>query len=347
MTQFEPLTFMITLGIETSCDETSFSVVRDERKVLSNIVVSSLKEHEPYGGVVPEIASRSHVETVLSCLENALKKAKISPEGIDLIAVTQGPGLMGSLLVGLAAAKALGLALRKPIVGVDHVIAHIYAGFLSDPTLSFPCLGLVISGGHTLLIRMDSPGRVRVLGRTIDDAAGEAFDKVAKILGLGYPGGPEIDRLSRGANPNHFFFTRPYLSNESLNFSFSGIKTAVFYKAANLKKRKPLSFKTKREISAGFQEAVCDALVKKSLRAARSEGLTSLVVGGGVSANTRLREKLKSAARKEGVRVVFPALEFCQDNAAMIASLGTALYLEGKRDTLDLSCYSDFMRYRV
>ncbi len=336
---------MITLGIETSCDETSFSVVRDERKVLSNVIVSSLKEHKAFGGVVPEIASRSHVETVLSCLENALKKAKITLEDIDLIAVTQGPGLMGSLLVGLAAAKALALALRKPIVGVDHVIAHIYAGFLSDPALNFPCLGLVISGGHTLLVRMDSPSRVRVLGRTIDDAAGEAFDKVAKILGLGYPGGPEIDRLGRGEDPNRCFFTRPFLSNESLDFSFSGIKTAVFYKVEKLKKRKPLSLKIKKEISAGFQEAVCDTLVKKSLRAAKSEGLDSLVVGGGVSANTRLRDKLRSAARKEGMKVVFPALEFCQDNAAMIASLGTALYLEGKRDTLDLGSYPDFMKY--
>ncbi len=338
---------MITLGIETSCDETSFSVVKDGTKVLSNVVFSSLKEHKKFGGVVPEIASRSHLETVLDCLRASLKKARISLKAIDLIAVTQGPGLMGSLLVGLAAAKALSLALEKPLVGVDHVIAHVYSGFLSDPTLRFPCLGLVISGGHTMIVRMDSPSRVHVLGKTIDDAAGEAFDKVAKIMGLGYPGGPEIDRLSQDQDTNQYFFTRPYLSNDSLDFSFSGIKTAAFYKIEKLKKTKPLTLKMKRGLCAGFQEAVCDVLVRKSLRAAQSEELKLMVVGGGVSANKRLREKLKSAGAKEGIKVVFPALEFCQDNAAMIAALGTALYLEGKRDTLDLSCYPDFMKYRT
>ncbi|MGH7198350.1 MAG: tRNA (adenosine(37)-N6)-threonylcarbamoyltransferase complex transferase subunit TsaD [Candidatus Omnitrophota bacterium] len=338
---------MITLGIETSCDETSVAVLKDGREILSNVIFSSLKEHKAFGGVVPEIASRAQLETVLACLDVAMKKARVTLENLDLIAVTQGPGLMGSLLVGLSAAKALAFSLKKPLVGVDHVIAHAYSGFLSDPSIRFPCLGLVISGGHTLLVKMTSPSRVKILGRTIDDAAGEAFDKVAKILGLGYPGGPEIDRLSRGQDTNRSYFTRPFLSNDSLNFSFSGIKTAVFYKVEKLKKKKLLTNSAKKAVCAGFQEAVCDVLVKKSLRAAKAHGLGTLVVGGGVSANSRLREKLKKAAAGEGITVVFPPLAFCQDNAAMIAGLGTALYEEGRRDTLDLSSYPDFSKYHL
>ncbi len=332
----------MTLGIETSCDETSVSVLKGRREILSNVVFSSLAEHKKFGGVVPEIASRSHLETILPCLDAALKKAGVSLRQIDLIAVTQGPGLMGSLLVGLSAAKALALSLDKPLVGVDHVIAHVWAGFLSDKTLRYPFLGLVVSGGHTMLIRLDGPDRLCVLGRTRDDAAGEAFDKVAKILELGYPGGPEVDRLSRGQDPTRISFTRPFLSKDSLDFSFSGIKTAVFYQVQKIKRHKPLTLRLKKEICAGFQEAVCDVLVKKSIMAARAQGLSRLVVGGGVSANTRLREKLSSAAGKAGLKVVFPAPFLCQDNAAMIAGLGAALYRQGKKDPLELSSYSDF-----
>lgn len=333
---------MITLGIETTCDETSVAVLKDRMRVLSNVVYSSLAEHRPYGGVVPEIASRAHLETLLPCVEAALKQAKVSLEAIDLIAVAQGPGLMGSLLVGLSAAKALALALNKPIVGIDHVIAHLYSAFLTEEPPRFPCLGLIVSGGHTLIIHMKGPSRVRILGRTIDDAAGEAFDKVAKILGLGYPGGPEIDRLSRGEDAEIFRFTRPFLKPESLDFSFSGIKTAVFYKVLELKKKKRLTLKIKKQICAGFQEAVCDVLVEKTLRAARSLGLETVVVGGGVSANSRLRAKFRQAEKKEMLKVVFPPLWLCQDNAAMIAGLGAARYKEGRKDNLELSSYSDF-----
>lgn len=336
---------MVTLGIETSCDETSVAILRDGRELLSNIVVSSLKEHAEYGGVVPEIASRAHLETITACLGAALKKAGVAFKDIDLIAVTRGPGLMGSLLVGVSAAKALALALDKPIIGVDHIAAHLYAGFLTDEKLKFPVLGLVVSGGHTLLMTMKSPSRLDVLGETQDDAAGEAFDKVAKILGLRYPGGPEVDRLAKGQDTNHFKFKRPTLSKDSLDFSFSGIKTAVRYKVEEQKKKHPLTMKTKKEICAGFQEAVCDVLVEKAIRACRREDLKTVVVGGGVSANSRLRQKLTARGKKEGLKIVFPDFKLCLDNAIMIAGLGAALYKEGRRDALDFESYSNFMTY--
>ncbi len=333
---------MITLGIETSCDETSVAFLENGRKIRSNVVFSSLKEHQKFGGVVPEIASRTHLEIILECLESSSRKSKVSFKDVDLIAVTQGPGLMGSLLVGLSAAKALALALDKPLVGVDHVVAHIYAGVLSEPKLRFPFLGLVVSGGHTLLLQMNSAKDVQILGRTLDDAAGEAFDKVAKILGLGYPGGPEVDRLSRGEDPKKFFFSRPFLSKDSLDFSFSGIKTAVYYQVERLKKTKPLNLKIKRQICAGFQESVCEVLVKKTLRAMEKTGLKTCVVGGGVSANTRLKQMFETASKKQRIHVIFPQSDLCQDNAAMIAGLGEALYRSGKRDSLDLASYAHF-----
>ena len=333
---------MLVLGIETSCDETSVAVLQSPRKILSNVVYSSLKEHRPFGGVVPEIASRAHVETILPCLRAALKKAHIGLSDVDLIAATQGPGLMGSLLVGLSAAKALALACDKPWIGVDHVVAHAFSGFLEDPKLKFPFTSLVVSGGHTLILRMESPGRYQVLGRTLDDAAGEAFDKVAKILGFGYPGGPEVDRLAKGQNTTRYFFSRPILSKDSLDFSFSGIKTAVYYKVLELTKQRRLTFRAKTEIAAGFQEAVCDVLVQKSLAAARANQSQTLVVGGGVSANSRLRTKLAAAARPLGIRVIFPSMGFCQDNAAMIAVLGAAQVIEGRESGLELSGYARF-----
>lgn len=339
---------MITLGIETSCDETSVALLRGGDEILSNVVYSSLEEHRPYGGIVPEIASRSHLETVLPCLKMALKKARVgarrgvSVDEIDLVAVTNGPGLMGSILVGLSAAKALAFALKKPLVGVDHVLAHAYSAFLSEPGLRFPCIGLVVSGGHTLLLKMEGAARMRALGTTLDDAAGEAFDKVAKILGLEYPGGPEVDRLARGQDTRRFFFSRPFLSQDSLDFSFSGIKTAVFYEAQRLRKAKALTSAAKKGVCAGFQEALVDVLVEKSLRALRRHGLKTLIVGGGVSANSRLRLKMTSAAQKENVRAVFPPMSLCRDNAAMIAALGRALYRTGRRDKLDLTAYADF-----
>lgn len=335
---------LLTLGIETSCDETSAAVVEGDR-VLSNIIASSLKEHVRYGGVVPEIASRAHLEALLPCVHTALKKARRTLKQVDLVAVTAGPGLLGSLLVGLSAAKALALALDVPLVGVDHVLAHAYSARLCDPAPAFPYLALVVSGGHTTLIRMDSPVKVRILGKTLDDASGEAFDKVAKILGLGYPGGPVIDRLSRGQDPDACKFSRPYLSETSLDFSFSGLKTAVYYKVQDaLKTSKRLNPRWVRQAASGFQEAVVDVLVKKTLRAASAEGLQRVAVGGGVSANSRLRGKLTEAASAEGLRLYFPSLEYCQDNAAMIASYGAALHRAKHRSELDLAAYPDFAR---
>jgi N6-L-threonylcarbamoyladenine synthase len=246
-------------------------------------------------------------------------------------------------LVGLSAAKSLAFTLGKPLIGVDHVIAHVYSGFLTDPKLRFPCLGLVVSGGHTMTLRMDGPSKVRVIGKTIDDASGEAFDKVAKMLGLGYPGGPEIDRLAKGRDPKKIPFKRPYLTSESPDFSFSGIKTAAYYLIEGLKKKnKKLTPEIKKDICAGFQEAVCDVLVKKSVDAAKKEGLKSIVVGGGVSANSRLRSQLIRAAKQEGIRAVFPSMPLCQDNAAMIAALGEALHREGRVDPLDMQSYPEF-----
>jgi N6-L-threonylcarbamoyladenine synthase len=256
---------------------------------------------------------------------------------VDLIAVTKGPGLMGSLLVGISAAKALSFSLQKPLIGVDHVLAHIYAGVMEGKNgkpLRFPLLGLVVSGGHTMILRMDGPDEVKILGRTIDDAAKKAFDKVAKILGLGYPGGPEIDKLAKGEFPGRLLFKKPILSKDSLDFTFSGIKTAVYYKVLGIQKTGRLTPAMKKEIASHFQEAACQALMEKTLQAARAEKLKNIVVGGGVSANSRLRHLLKKEA-------VFPSMALCQDNAAMIAGMGTALYRAGRRDGLDLTGYAN------
>lgn len=333
---------MLVLGIETSCDETSVGLFKTPRKVLANVVYSSLKEHRPFGGVVPEIASRAHLETLLPCLRMALRKARVNLSQVDLIAATQGPGLMGSLLVGLSAGKALALALKKPLIGVDHVLAHAYSGVLEDPKLKFPFISLVVSGGHTLILHAEAPDRWQVLGKTLDDAAGEAFDKVAKILGLGYPGGPEIDRLAKGQNTAHITFSRPILSKESLDFSFSGIKTAVYYKVLEFQKRRALTPQVKKQMAAGFQEAVCDVLTQKALLALNQAGLRSLVVGGGVSANSRLRTKLTAAAKVAGAKVIFPSMALCRDNAAMIAALGAAQFAGGRRSGLNAAGYPRF-----
>jgi N6-L-threonylcarbamoyladenine synthase len=349
---------MITLGIETSCDETSASITSG-RHVLSNIVSSSVHLHKKYGGVVPEIASRFHVEYILEVLSRALKDARKDLRDIELIAVTNSPGLVGALLTGVSLAKALSLALRVPLIGVNHVIAHLYSAFLSEKAAcAFPFVGLVVSGGHTALFYCGGGYKQKLLGQTLDDAAGEAFDKVAKILKLGYPGGPVIERKARlSEDRDRVKFPRTFLSKGSLDFSFSGLKTAVLYyvrdsvRTASCVQRRAygkrgvnsqtceLANAEVNDICWAFQEAALDVLIEKAFLAARIHKVKSIVVGGGVAANSRLREKFKETAKfSEHIKVYFPKKEYCMDNAAMVGVLGEELYKKrGRASDLYLS----------
>ena len=305
----------MVLAIETSCDETSAAVVLGGRDVLSNVVSSQIDLHARYGGVVPEIASRAHLELVLPMVDEALSVAGVPPDRIDAIAATRGPGLVGALLVGVSAAKGLAYAWGKPFVGVNHMEAHLYASLLEDPTLERPIVVLLVSGGHTMLVAMDDHASYRRLGATIDDAAGEAFDKVARFLGLGYPGGPAIDRLAVDGDPAAIAFPRA-LRDDGLDFSFSGLKTAV----VNHVRRNPDV--ATADVAASFQEAVVDVLVTKALRAAAAEHAPSLAIGGGVAANSSLRSRIASAGAAAGHRVFVPSRAMCTDNAAMIGAAG-------------------------
>ena len=325
---------MLVLGIETSCDETAVSLVKNGQKVLSNVVSSSLHLHKKYGGVVPEIATRYHVELINSVLDKALNKARVTPKEIDLVACVYGPGLVGALLIGISLAKALKLALNVPLVGINHLQAHLYASLMKKEYLKFPFVGLVVSGGHTNLFYVKSFLKWQMMGKTRDDAAGEAFDKVAKILKLGYPGGPIIERTARRASPDKIRFPRSYLEEDSLDFSFSGLKTAVLYYVRDKRisdVRSQIS-----DIAAGFQEAVVDILVEKAIKACLLKKVKNFVVGGGVAANRRLRELLLKRLTKQGIKVYFPDLKLCQDNAAMVAGLGYQLYRRGVVSNLNL-----------
>jgi len=302
------------LGIETSCDETAAAVVADGRRVRSSVVSSQVDLHARYGGVVPEIASRAHVEIVNDVIEQALVEAGVTLRDIDAVAAVHGPGLAGALLVGVSAAKAIALAIDRPYVGVNHHEAHMYAALLEDPGLEPPFVTLVVSGGHTLLIAMDDHGKYRVLGRTVDDAAGEAFDKVARFLGLGYPGGPAIDRLARQGDPKAIAFPRPMLDDGN-DFSFSGLKTAVV-----LYMRKHPDAEV-ADVAASFQAAVVDVLVTKLLRVAEQTEMQTIVIGGGVAANSALRERLVEEGETSGLRIMLPSIGLCTDNAAMVASV--------------------------
>lgn len=313
---------MIVLGIETSCDETSAALVKDGKTILSHITASSLRQHKKYKGIIPEIASRAHSECISLVVRQAFLEAGKTPRDIGFVAVTKGPGLIGSLLVGISFAKALSFALKKPLLGIDHLQAHVYSSFLSSSVV-LPCIGLVVSGGHTSLYRVDKNFNFRLLSATIDDAAGEAFDKVAKILNLGYPGGPVIEKLAKKGNPEKFKFS--CAGSSDLGFSFSGIKTAVLYKT------KGEGARAKGEdIAASFQKAVVETLVEKSLLACERQKIATLVVGGGVAANSYLRSRLKDEARIRKVKVFFPDFTLSLDNAAMIAGLGYQLYKRGK-----------------
>lgn len=324
---------MLVLGIETSCDETSAAVVKDGRHVLSNKVSSSLAFHKKYGGVVPEIAFRKQLETVAAVSDCALKQARVKLREIGLVSVTAEPGLLGSLLVGVSFAKAISLSSGIPILGVNHIHSHIYANFLNRPAAKLPFIALVVSGGHTSLFYLKGFERIDTLGSTQDDACGEAFDKVAKILGLGYPGGPAIERIARKGDPKKIKFSCSG-TKQPLDFSFSGIKTGVLY---YVKKLKLCSAKDKADIAASFQEAACETLVRKSFLACEIKHINRLVVGGGVVANNRLREKFNLAAAKSGISVSFPEREFCLDNAAMVAGFGFQQFKKGARSTLYLT----------
>jgi len=306
---------MIILGIETSCDETAAALVKNGRQVLRSTVASQLSVHRPFKGVVPELASRAHVERINEVIEQTLHSRK---ERVDAIAVTTGPGLIGCLLVGAVTARTLAWVRNIPVIGVNHLEGHLFAGLVEHPALKPPFLGLIVSGGHTELVIFKGYGRYETMGRTRDDAAGEAFDKVANLLGLPFPGGPAIDRAARRGNASAIAFPRAWIAGTH-DFSFSGIKTSV----ANYLHGTPVRKRAKvNDIAASFQEAVVDVLVKKTMAAAKSQGLASVVVGGGVAANSRLREAFQTAARHSKVRVYLPELSFCTDNAAMIAAAG-------------------------
>lgn len=310
----------IILGIETSCDETAAAVVRQGREMLSSVVASQIEVHRKFGGVVPEIASRRHVEAILTVIDEALGQAGIALEDVDAVAVTYGPGLVGALLVGLSAAKGISYALGKPLVCVNHIEGHIYANFLAHPDLDPPVLCLTVSGGHTELIAMRDHGCYEVLGRTRDDAAGEAFDKVARVMGLPYPGGPALEQLAKSGNANLISFPRTEVEDSPLDFSFSGLKTAVINYIHSARQRgEKISYP---DVAAGFQKAAIDELVTRVHRAAASVGTRTIGVSGGVAANQALRGALTALALKSALEVHYPPLSLCTDNAAMIASAG-------------------------
>ncbi|MDR0876186.1 MAG: tRNA (adenosine(37)-N6)-threonylcarbamoyltransferase complex transferase subunit TsaD [Clostridiales Family XIII bacterium] len=328
----------IILGIETSCDETAAAVTADGREVLSNIIASQIDVHAVFGGVVPEIAARHHLTAIGGIVDEALRKAGVSTKEVDAIAVTKGPGLVGAVLIGLAAAKAMAYAMGLPLVGVHHIKGHICAALLEHPELEPPFLALVVSGGHTSLIEVSglggADGDMKVLGRTRDDAAGEAYDKVARVLGLGYPGGPLVDKLAKEGDPNAVRFKRTMLEDGSLDFSFSGLKTAVINYTHTLKQA-GTPFRS-ADVAASFQQAVIDVLAEKTRQSLVLTGYTRLVLAGGVASNSALRQRLREMSEGMGVKLFIPSPVFCTDNAAMIACAGYYEYMAGRRDALDL-----------
>jgi N6-L-threonylcarbamoyladenine synthase len=327
---------MHLLGIETSCDETAVAVINGRGEVLSDFLASQNDLHGKYGGVVPELACRRHTEVLGRLIREVLQKSEKSLQEIEGIAVTVGPGLIGALLVGVSLAKSLGYALQIPVVPVHHLEGHISAVFLERRSIEYPAVALVVSGGHTNLYFMEKKGRYRLLGRTLDDAAGEALDKAAKMLSLGYPGGPVLDKLSRSGNPEKIVFPRPCLSSPSFDFSFSGLKTALYHYLSRQKSMEGIH-SSLPDIAACYQEAIVDVLVGKSLAAVRQVKARTLVVAGGVAANSRLRKRLKEESAEMGIDLTIPSPRHCTDNGAMIAMAGLARYEKGVIASLDLN----------
>jgi N6-L-threonylcarbamoyladenine synthase len=328
----------LVLGLETSCDETSAAVVAAGKEILSNVIASQVDLHRRFGGVVPELASRAHLECLLPVLQEALDGAGVHPARLSAVAVTRGPGLIGALLTGLSCAKALCLAWGLPLLAVNHLEAHIYANFLEHPELEPPLVALVVSGGHTFLAHMPEHRLYRLLGETLDDAAGEAYDKIARFLGLGYPGGPIIDRLAAEGDPHAVRFPRALMDDGTYNFSLSGLKTAVIN---HVRRAREKGFDISiPDLAASFQEAVVEVQVGKTVRAALEMGVSRVVLAGGVACNRRLRESLKKALDGEGISLYFPSPLLCADNAAMVAALGWRMLEAGETSGLDVEAAS-------
>ncbi|MCG8403396.1 MAG: tRNA (adenosine(37)-N6)-threonylcarbamoyltransferase complex transferase subunit TsaD [Firmicutes bacterium] len=326
---------VVILGIETSCDETSASVVIDGTQIKSNLISSQIDIHRKFGGVVPEVASRKHLEIINRVIREALDEAGVTFADLDAVGVTYGPGLVGALLVGVAAAKAIAFGLDIPLVGVNHLEGHIYANLLAEPDPGLPLICLVVSGGHTDLVLMHGPGAYELLGATRDDAAGEAFDKVARVLGLGYPGGPLIDKLAECGDQQAITLPRSYLEEGSLDFSFSGLKTAAInYLHRAEQKGEEVN---RADLAAGFRRAVVDVLVDKTLLATQNHGTQTLLLAGGVAANKLLREEFTKRAKQEGLRLIYPPPVLCTDNAAMIACVAYCKYRRGDFAPLTLN----------
>lgn len=323
----------IILGIETSCDETAAALVKNGTEIMSNVISSQIESHKQFGGVVPEIASRQHTEQITYVIERAIQEAKVTWEEIDAIAVTQGPGLIGALLVGISAAKALAFAKQKPLIPVHHIAGHIYANRLVQE-FTFPLLALIVSGGHTELVVMHDHGQFEKIGQTLDDAAGEAYDKIARTLALPYPGGPEIDRLAK-IGKETIDFPRAWLDEASFDFSFSGLKSAVINYVHNVKQRgEELN---KADVAASFQASVVDVLTEKTYQAASKYNVKQVIIAGGVAANSGLRQRVTARFAQTSIPVYFPPLDLCTDNAAMIAAAGQILYEKGMFATWDLN----------
>ncbi|MCM3318069.1 tRNA (adenosine(37)-N6)-threonylcarbamoyltransferase complex transferase subunit TsaD [Rummeliibacillus stabekisii] len=321
------------LGIESSCDETAASVVKNGTEIVSNVVASQIESHKRFGGVVPEIASRHHVEQITVVIEEALKQANIQPADLNAVCVTEGPGLVGALLIGINAAKAFSFAHGLPLIGVHHIAGHIYANALVQP-MKFPLLALVVSGGHTELVLMKEDGNFELIGETRDDAAGEAYDKVARVLNISYPGGPQIDRLAHESD-GEVDFPRVWLEPDSYDFSFSGLKSAVINYKHNADQRGEAI--NPMHVAKGFQDSVVEVLTAKTLRAARQYNVKQVIAAGGVSANKGLRDALTATFNKEDIPFYVPPLKLCTDNAAMIAAAGTSMFKAGKRSDLTLN----------
>lgn len=326
---------ILILGIESSCDETAAAVIKNGRTVLSNVISSQIDLHKLYGGVVPEIASRKHIEKINQVIETALEEAKVTLEDIDAIAVTYGPGLVGALLVGVAEAKAISYAANKPLVGVHHIEGHVSANYIEHPDLEPPFLCLIVSGGHTHLVMVNDYGKYEIIGRTRDDAAGEAFDKVARAIGLGYPGGPKIDKLSKEGNPHAITFPQGHIADAPYDFSFSGVKSAVLNHINSCKmKGEEIN---PADIAASFQESVVDVLAKRTVLAAKHLGVNKIALAGGVASNQGLRAKMDEVCTKNNFSLYYPSPIFCTDNAAMIGVAGYYEFINGTRHGLDLN----------